>query len=338
MRIAVAVAVLGLLPACQAQAQQQQLADVGDLKLESGEVIRNCRIGYRTFGRLNAQRSNAVLALTWFTGTSEGLAGFFGRGQMVDQDHYGIAVDALGDGVSSSPSNSPAQPRMKFPRFTIRDMVESQRRLLRQLGIEHLKAVVGISMGAMQAFQWAVAYPGFMDKVIAIQGSPRLGAYDLVLWQAQNDALMLDPAWNGGDYKSQPGGRLIAAISALADVPPARFNRENTRERASATIAAQARGVEAFDANNRIRQAQAMMAHDVAAPFGGSLDRAAAAVTAKMLVVVGTTDHIVSPGPALDFARAAHATVLTLENDCGHGAAGCELERVKRAVSELLAR
>jgi homoserine O-acetyltransferase/O-succinyltransferase len=337
MRRVVLAVLLAALPRA-AQAQEQKFAELGDFKLESGEVIRRCRIGYRTFGRLDARRSNAVLVLTWFTGNSGMLAGTFGAGGWVSEDHYGIAVDALGDGVSSSPSNSAVQPRMKFPRFTIRDMVESQRQLLRVLGIDHLRAVLGVSMGGMQAFQWAFSHPGFMDKVIAVQGSPRLAAYDLMLWQAQNDAIMLDPAWNNGDYQRPPGGKLVAAISALADIAPARFNRDHSRERAAAAVAEAARDVERFDANDRIRQIQAMMTHDVSAPFGGSLERAAAAIKAKMLVVVTSSDHIVTPSPALELARAARAQVLELRNDCGHNGGGCEPRRVEQAVREFLAR
>jgi homoserine O-acetyltransferase len=329
--------VLAALPS-KARAQQQ-FAELGDFKLESGEVIRNCRIGYRTFGRLNADRSNAVLFLTWFTGTSLPLAGFFGPGEMVSGDHYGIAVDALGDGVSSSPSNSSAQPRMQFPRFTVRDLVKSQHQLLTQvLKIKHLRAVMGVSMGGMQTFQWAVSHPGFMDKVVPIAGSPRLGAYDLMLWQAQNEAIMRDPAWQGGEYRQPPSGRLVAMIDALADSPPGRFDRDKGRAGWSAAIDRSARDIERFDANDRIRQAQAMMAHDVSAAFGGSLERAAAAVKARMLVVVTAGDHIVPPGPALEFARAARAQVLQLDNECGHGGVNCEYERVKREVGEFLAR
>jgi homoserine O-acetyltransferase len=332
-----AVVLLLFLPAV-ARAQQK-FAELGDFKLESGEVIRHCRVGYRTFGKLAPDRSNAVLFLTWFTGTSEPLVGFFGRGQMVGPEHYLVAVDALGDGVSSSPSNSRDQPRMKFPRFTIRDMVESQHQLLtRVLGIQHLRAVMGVSMGGLQAFQWSLSHPDFMDKVVSIHGTPRLESYDRMLWQAQNQALTLDPAWNGGDYQKQPSGRLVASISALTDFAPTRFNQENSRADFEANMAKLSRGVESFDANDRIRQTEAILAHDVSAPFGGSLAKAGAAVKAKLMVVVTDSDHIVPPGASLELARAARAEVLQLQNACGHSGANCEFDRVKKLVAAFLAR
>ena len=327
------------LASVAAAAQEQKFADLGDFRLESGEVIKGCRVGYRTFGTLNGDRSNVVLFLTWASGTTEQLASNFGPGRLVDTSKfYVVAVDALGNGVSSSPSNSTAQPRMKFPRFNVRDMVETQHRLLTKvLGIDHVRAVMGISMGGMQTFQWMVAYPDFMERAVPIVGSPRLAPYDLLLWQAQIDAIMNDPLWRGGEYTQNPARSAEYEFSALILTTPAEFNRRMTREKLFAELE-RAKGVQGFDANDKIRQDQAMMAHDVSAPFGGSLERAAAAVRARVLVVVAAQDHTVTPGPATEFARLLKAQLLTLEGDCGHLAPGCESQRLNPAVADFLAR
>ncbi|MFL6332585.1 MAG: alpha/beta fold hydrolase [Pyrinomonadaceae bacterium] len=322
-----------------ASAQEQKFADLGDFKLESGEVLKGCRIGYRTFGTLNGDRSNAILVPTWASGTTEQLASNFGPGRLVDTSKfYVVAVDALGNGVSSSPSNSAAQPRMKFPRFTVRDMVNTQHELLtRVLGLRHLRAVLGVSMGGMQTFQWLVSYPEFMERAVPIVGSPRLAPYDLLLWQAQIDAIMNDPGWRGGEYAANPARAAEYEFGALLLTTPAEFNRRMTREKLSTELE-HAKGVKGFDANDKIRQDQAMMAHDVSAGFGGSLERAAAAVRARVLVVVAKQDHVVTPGPATDFARLLKAQLLTLEGDCGHLAPGCESRQLNPAVSEFLTR
>ena len=130
-------------------AQEQQFANIGDLKLQNGGVIRDCRIGYRTFGKLAADKSNVIVFLTWASGTSEQLKGNIGPGKPIDSSKYFVvAIDALANGVSSSPSNSRLQPRMRFPKFTLRDTVESQHRLLTEvLSIDRVKAMVGVSMG-----------------------------------------------------------------------------------------------------------------------------------------------------------------------------------------------
>jgi len=197
---------LGLTLSAFGQEGAQQLAPLGDFKLESGEVIRDCHVGYRTYGHLNANRSNAILFPTWFGGTSKELEDYFGPGKLVDTSvYYVIGADALGNGVSTSPSNSRQQPHMKFPGISIRDMVNSQYLLLgEKLQVPHLKAVMGDSMGGMQTFQWMVSYPDFMDYAIPIVGSPRLNSYELTLFQLQVDAIRNDPAWNHGEYTQQP--------------------------------------------------------------------------------------------------------------------------------------
>lgn len=335
----IAIFFLAVCVAAAGQSGEQQYGKLGDFKLDNGELIRDCRIGYRTFGALNADKSNAILFPTWFTGTTQQLADLFGPGKLVDTSKYFVvALDALADGVSTSPSNSASQARMKFPQISIADMVRSQYRLATQvLHLNHVKAVMGISMGGMQTFQWMVAYPDFMDKAIPMVGSPHLAPYDIVLWTAENDAIRNDPAWNQGNYKENPTRTQLAEFEALAITTPAKYNQDNTREKALEALA-RAKQEPAFDANDHIRQSEAMLALDVSGPFGHSMERAAAAVKAEVLVIVNDTDHMVTPGPALAFAKLLHAQVLELNDQCGHLLLQCEGDKVVATVAEFLAR
>jgi len=327
---------------CLAAAAQppQQFGKLGDFKLVSGEVIRDCRIGYRTLGTLNADKSNVILYPTWFAGTSAKTADSIASLQQIDlSKYYVIVLDALSNGVSSSPSNSALQPGMKFPRITIEDMVNSQLQLLTLvLGIKHVKAVIGSSMGGMQTFQWMVSHPEFMDKAIPIVGSPRLAPYDLVLWQAELDAIRLDPLWKNGDYTEQPGTAQIAELETLNGTSPANVNHELKRAEVAKSLEDSRKDVAKMDANDRIRQLEAMMNLDVSAPFGGAMEKAAAAVKARVLVIVAAQDHMVTSGPARDFARLLGARVVEMESDCGHDSEDCEPDKVRRAVAEFLGK
>ena len=312
-------------------AQEQQFATLGDFKLQNGGVIRNCRIGYRTFGTLNSDKSNVIVFPTWAGGTTEQLASNFGPGRLIDSTtYYVVAIDALSNGVSSSPSNSRLQPRMRFPKFSLRDTVATQYALLtRVLNIHRVKAVVGISMGGMQTFQWMVSYPDFMEKAIPIVGSPRLAPYDLMLWQAQIDALMRDRDWKGGNYSTNPARALDFAFGELLLTTPADYNRRKKREDVFADLEKARNDAHRFDANDKIRQVQAMMRLDI------SRD-AAKTVKAKVLVVVAKHDHVVTPGPATEFAKLLGAKLLTLDSDCGHLATSCEPRLLNSAVADFL--
>lgn len=314
---------LPLLPA-PPDVDPPQIGKIGDLQLESGQVVQDCQVEYRIVGVANADKSNVVVWATWFSGITKDLLAHVGPGKLVDSASYQVVlVGALANGVSSSPSNSPLQPRTRFPAISIRDMVESQHRLLtRVLGVQHVRAVMGISMGGMQAFQWGLAYPTFMDRLAPIVGTPRLAPYDLLLWQANLDAIEQNPAYAGGNYAHQP---VLSVVQQLADLnltTPDNFNREHSRENVVATHAALT--PPRLDANDRVYQLRAMMSHDVSRAFAGSMAEAAKAVRAKLLVIVNAHDAMVTPGPALDFAKLAQAPTLSLQGDCGHRATACE--------------
>lgn len=334
------LAACGALALC-AQDGAQQFARLGDFRLESGEVIRDCQIGYRTYGKLDATRSNAVLFPTWFTGNTAALTGNIGPGKVVDSSRYFvIAVDALGNGVSTSPSNSASQPHMHFPRFSIRDMVESQHRLATEaLHLTHLHAVLGISMGGMQTFQWMVSYPGFLDRAIPIVGSPKLTAYDLLLWEAERHAIEEDAEWKHGDYSRRPAAamRTVSDIHNLALSTPQHYLEINRgKEFAPELAAAEKSTLEGFDTNDWYRQLEAMIGHDIFRAFGGDSGRTAAAVKAQVTVVIATQDHMVNPQPAREFARSIHAELVELEGACGHLSTGCEMPKLSSAVARGL--
>jgi len=226
---------------------------------------------------------------------------------------------------------------MRFPEFSLRDTVATQHELLtRVLNIHHVKAVVGISMGGMQVFQWLVSYPDFMEKAIPIVGSPRLAPYDLMLWQAQISALMRDRDWKGGNYSVNPARVLDFAFGELLLTTPADYNRRKTREQVFADLAKAQNDAHRFDANDKIRQAQAMMQLDVSRDFGGSMERAAHAVKAKVFVVVARYDHVVTPGPATEFATLLGAKLLNLDSDCGHLSTTCESRLISEMVKDFL--
>lgn len=338
MRRAMSLALsLALLTPGLSRAQGQlQVAELGECPLESGEAILDCRVAYRTFGELNAERSNAVLFTTQLTGISAQIAGYIGPGGLVDTTtHFVIAVDAFGNGVSSSPSNSTAQPGADFPRFSIRDMVAAQYRLVTEvLNLSSLHAVMGISMGGMQSFEWAVSHPGFAAKVIPVAGSPRLAAYDMVLWETSLRLLAVYLETGSADASSA-----LFGLSFLVGNSPDYHARMTPRD-SIVGILARLDGIPLPTgiAHNLASQIRAIIDHNVAAPYDDSLERAAARVQADVLVIVTVQDHVVTPGPALEFAELLGAEAVILPSDCGHNGLRCDDELLSQASQEFLAR
>lgn len=329
------IALLALPPIQSSRAQGElKYADLGSCQLESGEVLQDCRVAYRTFGALNADSSNAVLFPTQFMGVSATLADYIGEDGLVDDtEFFVIAVDAFGNGVSSSPSNNKAQPGDSFPHVSIRDMVAGQHQLVTEkLGLRSLHAVIGISMGGMQAFQWAVSYPGFVKKVVPIASSPRLASYDIVLWETVLRALAA--------YRQclcQEAVATLMGIAFLTGNSPDYHARLTPRDSLAGIVARMDSQPFAEPiALNIASQVRAMIGHNIAAPYDDSLQSAADRIQAELLVIVTAEDHVVTPGPALEFAELFGADVIRLTSDCGHNGLRCDSERLSRSTQEFL--
>jgi homoserine O-acetyltransferase len=179
--------------------------DIGDLVLEEGSTIRNCKLAYATFGVLSAARNNAILVLTWFAGTSKIIEETYIRpGCALDPENYFIIViNQIGSGLSSSPHNTPWPLGMaNFPRVRIGDDVRAQRRLLTEkFGIDQLALVVGGSMGAQQAYEWAVRYPEAVQRAAPIAGTAKSTPHNTIFTEMLCDAIRSDPAWANGWYE-----------------------------------------------------------------------------------------------------------------------------------------
>lgn len=312
-----------------------QYAELGQCALESGEVLEGCRVAYRTFGELNADKSNAVMFPTQFMGISATIAEYIGPDGLVnDAEYFVIAVDAFANGISSSPSNSASQPGDLFPQVSIRDMVASQHRLVTEtLGLSSLRAIVGISMGGMQAFEWAISYPGFAEKIVPIASSPRLASYDIVLWET---ALRLLSVYQ--KCQCQEAVSALMGLSFLTGNSPDYHARVSPRDSIAGIIRRMDNQPFAVPiAQNLAVQIRAMIGHNVAAPYDDSIERAAARIEADVLVIVTPEDHVVTPGPALKFAEVLGAQAIQLANDCGHNGLRCDSQLLSQATQRFLA-
>src|SRR5271156_5397426 len=174
---------------------------------ESGVTLPEAKIVYGTYGHLNAAGDNAVLLPSHYMADMRGYGFVIGPGKALDPDgQFLITSELFGNGRSSSPSNTPEPfhgPR--FPVTTIRDNVDAVHRLLtEELKVTHLRALIGFSMGAQQAFQWAVSYPDFMDRVVATSGTAKAYGHGIVRLEGQIAALTTDVTFNGGNYTVEP--------------------------------------------------------------------------------------------------------------------------------------
>src|SRR5258706_15235230 len=194
------------------QAERHEFV-IANFRTDSGATLPHARIVYGTYGRLNAEKNNAVLLPSHYMANFHGYEWLIGPGRALDPTQlFLVSTELFGNGRSSSPSNTPEPfhgPR--FPVMTIRDNVEAVHRLLtEELKITHVRAIVGFSMGAQQAFQWAVSHPTFADRVVATSGTAKTYPHGVVRLEGQVAALTADAAFQGGDYKTPPAKGLEA--------------------------------------------------------------------------------------------------------------------------------
>ena len=340
---------------CHAHGPDQpphQLYKMGDFKLESGETIKDFAISYVTHGTLNAKKSNAILMVTAISGNHHRLDFMIGPGRALDTSKYFVVcTDAIGNGLTTSPSNSTAQPRMQFPKFAIRDMVTSQHRLVTEhLGIAHVVAVVGPSMGGMQALQWGVSQPDFMDSLVALVPLAKTPAWSMLVTEASRKAIMIDAAWNQGNYTSPPeqGIRLWRDILTFMAARSPEMYREQFPKAPDVLPWLQQQEsslIKAFDANDWIYQTWAYDRHDVGTTpgFNGDTAKALAAIKAKTLIMVGTKDLLNPEWEPQEAARSMRdVKVLTIRpgSVTGHASAGgafpADVEFINRETGAFL--
>jgi homoserine O-acetyltransferase len=334
------------------------------LCLDSGGQIEGLEVAYKTYGHLNADRSNAILICHALTGdqyvaSSHPVTGrrawwrsMVGPGLPMDPDHHFIICTNVVGGCMGSTGPSSINPAtgapwgLTFPVITIGDMVRAQAMLVRALGIEQLFAVVGGSMGGMQAQQWAADYPGRLFAAVCIATAPRHSAQNIAFHEVGRQAIMADPDWRGGDYAAQgvrpekglAVARMAAHITYLSE--PAlhrKFGRELRSDGLSWGFDADfqvesylrhqgASFVDRFDANSYLYITRATDYFDLAASRDGGLAAVfRPARDVRFCVVSFTSDWLYPTVESRAIVRAlngagARASFVEIETDKGHDA------------------
>ena len=318
------------------------------LTLKSGDVLPEFDLIYETYGELNADKSNAVLICHALSGTHH-VAGrhseedkhpgwwdnLIGPGRPLDTNKFFvIGMNNLGGchGSSGPSSTNPETGKpygASFPIVTVEDWVNSQTMLADYLGIQQLAAVVGGSLGGMQALQWSIAYPERIQHALVIASSPNLTAQNMAFNEVARQAIMTDPEFHGGDYYEYNAiprrglriARMLGHITYLSDdAMGEKFGRRikdkikysfDVEFEVESYLRYQAdKFADSFDANSYIRMTRALDYYDPALDFDGNLSKALAHVKAKFLVLSFTSDWRFSPERSKQIVKAL------LDNEC----------------------
>jgi homoserine O-acetyltransferase/O-succinyltransferase len=326
---------------------------LGEFALESGGNLPDARLAYQTYGKLNSENDNAILLCSFITGTHEGYQFVVGEKRCLDPERYFIiATNLFGNGLSSSPSNTaPPFDGPRFPRITIRDNVRAQRLLLQnELGIRRLALVAGFSMGAQQAYQWAVSYPDVVERIAAWCGHARTTPYTHVFLDGLGSVLKAASDWNDGDYKAPPviGLRALARAYAGWGTSAAWYRAQLWKELGFATLEEFMVGFwERFfvglEANDFMAQVETWKLHNVGGTkrFDGNHHKALASIRARTLVMPCTTDTYFRAEDAQEeVADIPNATFKAIPSVWGHwagfGVSDSDRLFLNDAISQLL--
>ena len=332
-----------------------QLFDLGNLLLESEETLRSAKLAFRTFGRLNEAKSNAILVTTWFSGTGKVMEDvYIGEDHALDPSRYFIIVaDQLGNGVSTSPQNNPSPQTMgKFPKLSIGDDVSAQFRLITEhFGIEKLAMVVGGSMGGQQVYEWAVVHPEMVERAAPIAATARISHHQKVFVEALEEAITSDPAWNGGWYSDgldvrNGMDRLSRIVATLG------WSREFYQEERWRSVLGMSslddfiNGVmkayfEPMDPNALLCEMHKWRRADVGRHEAGDLAKALGRISAKTMIMPIDHDLFFPPNECEeDCAHIPGAEVRVIKSKEGHmGLNGFEpnyMAQIDAALGELL--
>src|SRR5512147_3142246 len=343
------------------QVTPQSLHFAAPLPLQSGASLRDYTLVYETYGTLNAARSNAVLVCHALN-ASHHVAGTYagdprnvgwwdnmvGPGKPLDTDRFFVVGNNyLGScfGSTGPTSTNPATGRpwgADFPVVTVEDWVAAQARLADRLGIERFAAVMGGSLGAMQALQWALSYPQRVRNSIVIAATPKLSAQNIAFNEVARQAIMTDPDFHGGHYYDKGVvpvrglriARMIGHITYLSDdAMMAKFGRQLRRSALGFDFGTDFevesylryqgdKFAEYFDANTYLRITKALDYYDPAADYDGDLSAAFARAQADFLVVSFTSDWRFSSERSREIVRALldnRRVVSYLEIDAPQG-------------------
>ena len=331
-----------------------QIASFASLSLDAGATIAPVDVAYETYGVLNAARNNGVLITHAFSGDAhaagisknDGKPGWWdnmiGPGKAFDTDKYFVICTNVLGGCRGSTGPGSIDPEtgcpyaMKFPAITIGDMVRLQKMLVEHLGIERLLTVAGGSMGALQALEWAVAYPGATASSIPIAGTARHSAQQIAFNEVGRQAIMADPDWNGGNYyggKAPARGlsvaRMVGHITYMSDDSMReKFGRrrrdEDQFEVESYLRYRGSQFVDRFDANSYLYITRAMDYFDLT-NGRGTLNVAFERVQSRFLVISFTSDWLYPSYQSLEVVRALRSrncdvAYCELPSNYGHDA------------------